>query len=40
MSESESFWNVPVVSEMVSLRNFRAFLDILLKRIDTIHPFI
>lgn len=36
--EDELFWNVLVVLERVAIRNYRAFPDILLKRIDTIRP--
>lgn len=36
--EDELFWNVLVALERVPIRNSRAFLDILLKRIDTIRP--
>lgn len=36
--EDELFWNALVVLEKVIIRNYRAFLDILLKRIDIIRP--
>jgi len=38
MLESELFWNVLIVFERVPIRNRRGFLDIVLKRIATIHP--
>ncbi|KAK1649210.1 hypothetical protein QYE76_067015 [Lolium multiflorum] len=38
MLKSELFWNASVVFEKVPMRNRRGYLDIVLKRIATIHP--